>query len=153
MVLVVSDRSGGDGMSAFSSSKELVAELHRRQEEMYSGGPVEPVLELLSPDIIWHIPGESPIAGNHRGFAQVIDYFERRRRLASKTMRMYPGAATVFANSVVQFVEGSAVLNGEQVSWQTLGIYCINSKQHAIHEAWLIPLESELFDRIWSGHK
>ncbi|MGA8744435.1 MAG: nuclear transport factor 2 family protein [Solirubrobacterales bacterium] len=109
------------------------------------------MLELLSPDIIWHVPGISPIAGDHRGFAQVVEYFERRRRLASTTMRMRPGVANVYGNAVVQCVEGTAVLNREPVSWQTLGIYCIAIEQAAIREAWLVPLDSDLFDRIWSG--
>lgn len=48
------------------TAAELVAELHRRQGEMYAGGPVEPVLELLAEDVVWHVPGASPIAGDHR---------------------------------------------------------------------------------------
>jgi hypothetical protein len=38
------------------SPLELIAELHRRQSEMYAGGSIDPVLELLPPDIIWHVP-------------------------------------------------------------------------------------------------
>lgn len=67
---------------------ELVAELHRRQQEMYAGGPVDPVVELLAGDIVWHVPGRSPIAGDYRGVGEVIAYFERRRKLANATMQM-----------------------------------------------------------------
>ena len=72
------------------SPEELVAELHRRQREMYAGGPVEPVAELLAPDIVWHVPGRSPIAGDHRGRDAVLAYFRRRRELASSTFVMHP---------------------------------------------------------------
>ena len=33
---------------------------------MYSGGSVEAVAELLAGDIVWHVPGSSPIVGAYR---------------------------------------------------------------------------------------
>lgn len=68
-------------MSVETSPLSLVAELHRRQGEMYAGGSVD----------------------------SVIAYFERRRKLANATMQMHPG------------------------------------------EVWLVPLDGELFDRLWGS--
>lgn len=130
---------------------ELVAELHRCQGEMYAGGPVDPVVELLAGDVVWHVPGQSPIAGDHRGVEEVITYFERRRKLANATMRMHPGEAIAAGDAVAQFVEGSATLGSQQVYWQTLGIYRVDTEHRWIREAWLVPLDGELFDRIWSS--
>jgi uncharacterized protein len=134
-----------------TSPLEVVDELHRRQGEMYAGGSIGAVIELLAEDIVWHVPGKSPIAGDHRGIKQVIDYFERRRRLASATMRMRPGEAISEGDAVAQFVEGTAALDGAQVSWRTIGIYRVDIEHRWIREVWLVPLDSELFDRIWSG--
>jgi ketosteroid isomerase-like protein len=131
-----------------SEAVETVTELHRRQAEMYAGGPVGPVAELLAPDIVWHVPGTSSIAGDHRGVEQVLSYFERRRELASATMRMRPGKAISEGEAVAQLVEGSAVLDGEEVSWQTVGVYRVDSCR--VREVWLVPLGLEHFDRIWS---
>jgi len=136
-----------------TSPVELIAELHRRQSEMYAGGSIDPVVELLAGDIVWHVPGRSPIAGDHRGVEQVIAYFERRRRLANATMRMRPGEVIFAGDAVARFVEGSAVLDGERVSWQTVGIYRVDVENRRIHEVWLVPLDGDLFDRIWSGHR
>jgi ketosteroid isomerase-like protein len=133
------------------SPLELVEELHRRQSEMYAGGSIDAVVELLAEDITWHVPGKSPIAGDHRGIAQVIDYFERRRRLANATMCMHPGEVISDGDAVAQFVEGTAVLDGEQVSWRTIGIYRVDIGHRWTREVWLVPLNGELFDSIWSG--
>lgn len=133
------------------SPLDLVNELHRRQREMYAGGSIDAVVELLAEDIIWHIPGKSPIAGYHSGIAQVIDYFDRRRRFANATMRMHPGGVVAEGDAVAQFVEGTAVLDGEQVSWRTIGVYRVHIEHRWIREVWLVPLNGELFDRIWSG--
>ncbi|MGN6215936.1 MAG: nuclear transport factor 2 family protein [Solirubrobacterales bacterium] len=134
-----------------SSPAELVAELHRRQNEMYAGGSIDSVAELLAEDIVWHIPGSSPIAGDHRGTAEVTAYFERRRQLADATMQMQPGELLETEDAVAQFVCGSAVLDGHRVTWQTMGVYRVDTETGRIREAWLVPLDSELFDRIWSG--
>jgi len=130
---------------------DLVEELHRRQGEMYAGGPIDPVLELLPPDIVWHVPGASPIAGSHRGLARVVGYFETRRRLAKATMRMQPGKVISEGDALAQFVTGTAVLEGEEVSWRTVGVYRVDLECRLIREVWLVPLDSEQFDRIWSA--
>ena len=132
------------------SPVELVAELHRRQGEMYAGGAVGPVIELLAEDVVWHVPGTSPIAGEHRGTAAVVEYFEKRRRLAHTTMRMQPGEVISEGDSVAQFVTGTAVLGAATVSWQTIGAYRLDAEHRRIQEVWLVPLDAELFDRIWS---
>lgn len=132
------------------SPVELIAELHRRQGEMYAGGAVDPVVELLAEDIVWHVPGRSPIAGDHRGTAAVVEYFEKRRRFADASMRMHPGEAISEGDGVAQFVTGTAVLGGESVSWQTIGAYRLDAEHRRIKEVWLVPLDAGLFDRIWS---
>jgi hypothetical protein len=88
------------------------------------------------------------IAGDHRGTQQVIAYFEKRRRLADATMQMRPGRVMVGGEAVAQFVEGSATLDGEQVSWQTIGAYRVDPRW--VREVWLVPLDLDRFDRIWS---
>lgn len=118
---------------------------------MYAGGPADAVIELLAEDIVWHVPGSSPIAGEHYGVVQMVDYFERRRRLADSTMRMHPGAVISEGDAVAQFVEGTAVLGDEPVSWQTIGVYRIDIERHRIREVWLVPLDLNLFDRIWTS--
>lgn len=128
----------------------MVAELHRHQQEMYAGGSVDPVVELLADDIVWHVPGRSPIAGDHRGVGEVTTYFERRRQLANATMQMHPGEVIAAGDAVAQFVEGIATLNGEQVTWQTFGVYRVDTEHRRIREVWLVPLDGALFDQIWS---
>lgn len=132
-----------------SPQAEVVAELHRRQREMYAGGSLEAVAELLAADIVWHVPGGSPIAGDHRGVDEVLAYFARRRQLAAATMKMRPGRVIEDCEAVVQLVDGAARLGGEEVSWRTAGVYRVEGG--LVREVWLVPLDLALFDRIWSA--
>jgi ketosteroid isomerase-like protein len=133
---------------AESPSARLIAELHRRQGEMYAGGPIDPVLQLLAEDIVWHVPGTSPIAGHHRGHSAVRAYFALRRELVQATMGMFPGPLLAEGGAVVQLVDGSAELGGERVRWQTAGVYRVEAERVA--EVWLVPLDLEQFERLWS---
>jgi ketosteroid isomerase-like protein len=132
-----------------SANADVVAELHRRQAEMYGGGPIEPVAELLADDIVWRVPGRSPIAGEHRGVDAVLAYFARRRELARATMRMHPGEILADEEAVVQLVDGTARFGDEEVRWRTVGVYRVEDGR--IHEVWLVPLDLERFDRIWAA--
>jgi uncharacterized protein len=129
------------------SPRELVAELHRRQGEMYAGGSVEAVAELLSPDVVWHVPGTSPIAGDHRGREAVLAYFERRRALADRTFVMHPKGVLADGDAVVQLVDGTARIGGEEVRWSTAGVYRV--ADGLVAEVWLVPLDLAAFDAIW----
>jgi ketosteroid isomerase-like protein len=134
---------------SISANVGLVAELHRRQAEMYGGGPIEPVAELLAEDIVWRVPGSSPIAGEHRGVDAVLAYFVKRRELAGATMRMHPGEILADEEAVVQLVDGTARIDDEEVRWRTVGVYRVGGGR--IREAWLVPLDLELFDGIWTA--
>ncbi len=116
---------------------------------MYAGGDVEPVAELLAPDVVWHVPGTSPIAGDHRGRDAVIAYFERRRALADNTFVMRPKGVLEDGDAVVQLVDGEAVVGGERRTWSTAGVYRI--ADGVVAEVWLVPLSLEAFEAVWGG--
>jgi ketosteroid isomerase-like protein len=132
-----------------AANVDLVAELHRRQAEMYAGGPVEPVAELLAEGIVWRVPGSSPIAGEHCGVEAVLAYFAKRRELASATMEMHPGEVLTDGEAVVQLVDGTARFGDEEVSWRTVGVYRIEDGR--IREVSLVPLDLDRFDGIWTA--
>ena len=73
---------------------------------MYRGGDAEAVRERLAPDVVWHVPGTSPIAGDHRGRDAVMAYFERRRALAGGAMTIVPGERLVSGDTVIQLADG-----------------------------------------------
>jgi acyl-CoA thioesterase FadM/ketosteroid isomerase-like protein len=127
---------------------ELVGELLRRQGAMYRGGGTAPVGELLADGITWHVPGRSPIAGDHRGRDGVLAYFARRRALADASMRMETVATAAHDTAVVHLTDGRARLAGTDAAWRTAGVYRIADDR--IAEVWLVPLDLAQFDALWS---
>jgi ketosteroid isomerase-like protein len=107
------------------------------------------VAELLADGIVWRVPGNSPIAGEHCRVDAVLEYFAERRELASATMKMYPGEILADEEAVVQLVDGTARFVDEEVRWRTVGVYRLEDGR--IREVWLVPLDLDRFDRIWTA--
>jgi len=116
---------------------------------MYAGGSLDAVAELLADDIVWHVPGTSPIAGDHRGRDAVLAYFARRREFADHTFVMHPKGVLEDGEAVVQLVDGTATIGGEERWWSTAGVYRVSGG--LIAEVWLVPLDLDAFDAIWGG--
>ncbi len=79
------------------------------------------VRALLSEGIEWHVPGENAIAGDYHGVEEVVDYFHRRRALASSTLRLHPGEILMGATHVAVLTDGTATLCGVEHRWSTVG--------------------------------
>lgn len=47
----------------------------RRGFAAFAAGDLDTVRELFDPDIVWHVPGRSDLAGDYRGVDAVIGYF------------------------------------------------------------------------------
>jgi hypothetical protein len=141
----------GDGATeASAKSLELIAELNRRKAELYAGGPAGPVADLLADDIVWHVVGESPIAGVYRGWDAVLQCLSTAREMARGSLRTYPGEVIAASGEViVQLLDAAVLLDGEEVSWEAAGLYRVGAGR--VREAWLVPLELAWFDRIWTA--
>jgi len=126
----------------------VVEEFLRRQREVYAGGDLAAVEELLAEDVVWHVPGTSPIAGDYRGRRAVIGYFGLRRELAGGTLRIVKGGQAHHDEALVQLADGRARLGGEEGVWRTAGVYRVAERR--IAEAWLVPLDQDHFDRLWA---
>ena len=134
-----------------ASAIQVLDDLHAAQNDFYSGGDENALRGLLVADITWTVPGASPIAGAYRGLEQVFAYFRRRRDLASGTFQMRWRDVLVGESSrVAALTDGTAIVNGTERCWSTVGLYDIAGNA-LIASCWLLPLDQRTFDEIWSG--
>jgi hypothetical protein len=96
------------------------------------------------------VPGRNAIAGDYHGIEAVLDYFTRRRELADRTFRMHPGEVLVGdGEHIAALTDGTATIGGLERRWSTVGRYRIRGER--ICACWLLPLDADAFDAIWSG--
>lgn len=129
----------------------LLDALHSAQNEFYAGGSDVELRRLITPDVVWTIPGTSPIAGTYRGIDEVFAYFARRRDLASGTFRMNRRDVLVGeGRRVCALTDGTATLGGHEHEWSTVGLYEI-TEDDQVSACWLLALDQRAFDAIWSS--
>ena len=130
-------------------AEAVIEQLHEAQARLYTDGDVAGVRSVLHPDIAWHVPGTSPIAGSYRGLEEVVEYMLARRALADGTFRMHRLDVLVGSgDTVAVLTDGSATIDGAERGWSTVGLYRLEDGQVA--ECWLLPLDQAEFDDIWT---
>ena len=136
-------------MPEASGAAGVIEEFLIRQRKMYAGGDLGAVGQLLAEDVVWHVPGTSPIAGDYGGRAAVIGYFDLRRRLAGGTIRVAVKGLAHHREALVQLADGRARLGVNDVVWRTAGVYRVADGR--IAEAWPVPLDQRHFDQVWAA--
>jgi ketosteroid isomerase-like protein len=125
----------------------LLARLHEAQGSFYAGGSDAPLRAVLADDVVWHVPGANAIAGVYEGVEAVLAYMRGRRELAARTFRMHPGDVMVGDDHVAVLTDGTAVIDGAERSWSTVGLYRFTGD--LVAECWLLPLDPDAFDAVW----
>ncbi len=96
----------------------VVRRFHAEQARLYAGAAGDAGLrDLLAEDVVWHVPGASAIAGEHRGVDARAGVHGRApadhgRDLPASTVH---GAAMI-AGRVVQLAGGTAMRDGREVA-------------------------------------
>jgi uncharacterized protein len=130
----------------------VIERLHVAQASLYTDGDPSAVRAVLSPDIAWHVPGRSPIAGSYRGLDEVIEYMLARRAVADGTFRMHRlDVLTGAGSTVAVLTDGTATIEGVERRWSTVGLYRV--EEGRVAECRLLPLDQAEFDDIWTPRR
>lgn len=127
---------------------EVVERYHAAQADFYGGGRIEPLVELLSDDVAWHVPGDTPISGDYRGREEVLRYFADRRRRGGGRFRIRVRELLVGDDHVAALADGSVRRGGETLEWDTIGLYRVEDGR--ITQCWLVPRDPAEFERAWA---
>jgi len=63
-------------------------DLLRRGYDAFGRGDMAAISELFADDIVWHVPGNNPLAGDYKGRDNVLAYFGKSVELTGGTLRV-----------------------------------------------------------------
>lgn len=129
----------------------LLARLHRAQGELCASGDDAAVREVLTSDVVWHVPGENTIAADYRGIEEVLTYLRHRLDHTESTIRMTPFDILVSPRDHVAVrAHGTTVTDGHRHPYPDPTVVLYRITEGRIAECWLLPLTPEPFAAVWT---
>lgn len=89
--------------------------LVRRGYECFARGDLDGLREIMAPDIVWHEPGRSPLAGDHKGADGVLAFFALLDERSGGTFEVEIVDTVADAERVVVFQRERADRGGDAI--------------------------------------
>jgi ketosteroid isomerase-like protein len=103
----------------------------------------------LADDIVWHVPGRSPLSADYRGPDEVLAFLARPRALSNGTVR--PQVLDIFAGDeyAVALVRVYAEREGKKLEG-SLQAWTFRIADGRIAEFWFLVEDRYAVDAFWS---
>ena len=119
---------------------------YHRTVEAFRQGDLDTVAALMAEDVVWHVPGDHPLAGDHVGRERVLELLARLGPLGF-TIREHD----VFANDehlcALSFI--GARREGLEVETRVVSVFHFRDGQQT--ERWFYPEDAVTLNRIFGG--
>jgi uncharacterized protein len=124
-------------------------EIFRRVYEAFTTGDMEVLRALFAEDVVWHTPGQHPIAGDYTGVEATLDSFERELDLSGGTYAV--DVHDVLANDehTVALLHVTAERNQQRLDQDYALVFHIRDGR--IAEAWELWTDQAACDAFWSS--
>ena len=123
-------------------------DLVRKGYEAYSTGDMDTITKLFADDILWHIAGRSPLAGDYKGRDQVFGFFGKLMELSDGTSKIEVHDILANDEHAVAIVTGSGTRNGKSLN--SPDVHVFHMKNGQVVEFWDSPLDQYEADEFWA---
>ena len=106
------------------------------------------VLGFLSDDVIGHVPGTSPVAGDYVGKAAVAGYVGQLAERSGGTVRFEPRTVLVAGDRGVGLLRDLAERDGKTLAMDNVHVWRMGDG--TLDEIWIYPGDQYAWDDFWS---
>lgn len=96
---------------------------YRRTVDAFRAGERETLVQLLAPDVVWHVPGANRMAGVVRGREALFEWFERLREVSDGTFSIREHEVLGNEEHVVALSRLSALRDGVMVPDDVVSVF------------------------------
>ena len=124
------------------------AELLRKGYAAFDKGDMAVLTELFGENVVWHVPGDSPISGEHKGREAVFAAFAKTVELSGGSFKI--DLHDVLANDehAVALTRATGSRQGKQLSSLDTDVYHMSNGK--VTEFWSFAEDQRLTDEFWS---
>lgn len=132
-----------------STSIQQQVERTRANYEAFDRGDVGQVLDQMADDIVWHVAGQSRLAGERRGKQAVIEFLGELAQITGGTYKLKVHDILASEDHVVVLAGESAERNGETFENNVVHVAHYDSEGRT-KEFWAIEEDQEKGNRFFS---
>jgi hypothetical protein len=115
----------------------------------FAAGDLDKVKEVFHPDLVWHMPGHSPVAGDYRGIDAVLGFFGTVFTETGGTFRNTLEEVIATEDTTVVISKLHAERNGKVNDERQVSIYRVDAEGR-VTEATFFGDDTTQFDAFWS---
>lgn len=125
-------------------------ELVRRMFEAYARADTATLRQVPAEDVVYHLPGRSPMAGEYRGRDEVLALWDRQKAyLGGQPYRVQPLGSVADDQHVVLLASGEAEGPTGTLRWRAANVYQVRDGQVVDCRVFIEDLYT--FDGFWAG--
>jgi uncharacterized protein len=124
------------------------AELHRQMDAAVNSGDVEAISGFMTDDVVNHMAGEGPFAGDYQGKEAFFEVFGKMMELTGGQFSVEHRDILESAERSVAISTVSATRDGKTFEGDIIDICRWRDGQVA--EEWLVPFDQPAFDQFFS---
>ena len=122
--------------------------LLRKGYEAFARGDIAAITDMFAADMVWHVPGNNLISGEHKGRDAVFAVFAKTMELTGGTFKIDLHDIVANDEHTVSLSRASASRQGKQLDLRGVDIYHIRNGK--VTEWWSFVEDQRLDDEFWS---
>ncbi|HVA07442.1 MAG TPA: nuclear transport factor 2 family protein [Acidimicrobiales bacterium] len=99
------------------------AEVVRNGYDAFAKGDLDTLRELIAADVVWQVPGKSPIAGDKKGIDATLGYFGQLFELTDGTIKAEPLDVCVGDDHVIVTQRNTGERNGKSLEVEAVLVF------------------------------
>lgn len=136
-------------MTTDTNVAQMNVALMRRAVDAFGAGDMATLTELFAPDLKWHIPGRSAVAGDYVGRDAVFGFFGKMAALTNGTVRTAAREIIGDERGGVIIANDTGERNGKKLdAILLLRVHIVGGK---LVEAWEHIADLYAYDEFWSS--
>jgi uncharacterized protein len=124
------------------------ADLHRTMDEALNEGDLDAAREFMADDMVVHLVGDNPFAGDYQGPDGFFDVFQQVADLTAGTFSTEHRDILASEGRSIAITKMSATRAGNTFEGDVVDICLWNDGK--VVEEWILPLEPQAFNAFWS---
>jgi ketosteroid isomerase-like protein len=121
----------------------------RKGYEAFSSGDLEAVKDLFAPDILWHVPGDTPISGDYKGIDEVLGFFGTLMQETGGTFKLEIHDILANDKRAAILAHQYSTRNGKTLDTDVVHVMSINPEGKTT-EFWGYVQDSKPIEEFWS---